>query len=184
MQRRKFILNTVLAAPILSIATLTEAHIKPVSKGFVVKAKKDRFSEPLILWGSNPNLVKVSGKDTDARFCMFEYEGFTKMGPSLHLHINQDESFYVLEGQYLFQLGEEKHKLEAGDTIFLPRNIPHTWLQLTSRGKLMYMVQPAGKMEEFFKKVNSLKGAPSEEELQKIHVEHGMKIVGPPLKLE
>ncbi len=114
---------------------------------------------------------------------IFEYEGFAKMGPELHVHLKQDETFYILEGAYLFQVGEEKHTLKPGDTIFLPRNIPHTWLQLTDRGKLMYMLQPAGKMEEFFKKMNSLKGVPTAAEMQQIHEDHEMKVVGPPLSL-
>jgi quercetin 2,3-dioxygenase len=47
----------------------------------------------------------------------------------------------------------------------------------------MYMLQPAGKMEEFFKKMNSLKGIPTQEQVQKIHMAHEMKVVGPPLSL-
>jgi quercetin 2,3-dioxygenase len=47
----------------------------------------------------------------------------------------------------------------------------------------MYMLQPAGKMEEFFKKMNSLKGMPTAEEVQKIHLAHDIKVMGPPLTL-
>jgi quercetin 2,3-dioxygenase len=183
MLRRKFLQTSIAAAPIISLAPVTAAEIKPAARSFVVKSGQDRFNEPIKYRGISPNLVKVSAKDTGGLFSVFEYEGLAKMGPDLHMHLKQDETFYILEGEYLFQVGDEKHTLKTGDTIFLPRNIPHTWLQLTDKGKLMYMLQPAGKMEEFFKKMNSLKGIPTQEEIQKIHLAHDIKVMGPPLTL-
>jgi hypothetical protein len=74
--------------------------------------------------------------------------------------------------------------LKAGDTIFLPRNIPHTWIQLSERGKLIYTLQPAGQLEEFFVKLSSPQGPPTQAELDEIMLAHNMKNVGPPLSLE
>ncbi len=186
MQRRKFIRTSLLVAPLAGMAAScaeTEAGEPAYDNSFVVKSGEDRFNEPIKYRGISPNLVKVSARDTMGQFSVFEYEGLAKMGPDLHLHLQQDETFYILEGEYLFQVGDEKHTLKIGDTIFLPRNIPHTWLQLTDRGKLLYMLQPAGTMEEFFKQMNSLIGIPTKEVVEKIHEEHGMKVIGPPLSL-
>jgi quercetin dioxygenase-like cupin family protein len=183
MQRRNFIQAGLVAVPLVSLSTLTEVESKPVIKSFIVKGGEDRFNEPILYRGINPNLVKISGKDTNGLIAVFEYIGLEKMGPPMHIHIKQDEIFYIAEGEYLFQVGEEQHRLKGGDTIFLPRNIPHTWLQLSDKGKLIYQVQPAGKMEEFFKKVNAIKGIPTEAQIQKVHLEHEMKVVGPPLSL-
>ncbi len=80
-------------------------------------------------------------------------------------------------------VGEATHHLKPGQTIFLPRNIPHTWIQLTDKGKLIYFLQPAGKMEECFTLMNNLKERPSPQELEKFHTAHGMKLMGPPLSL-
>jgi quercetin 2,3-dioxygenase len=186
MQRRKFLQTGLAAAPAVSLAALlpAAAETKPDAPGFIVKSGEDRFGQPIKYRGVSPNLVKVSAKDTNGQFSVFEYEGLAKMGPDLHVHLEQDETFYVLAGEYLFQLGAEKFTLAAGDTIFLPRNVPHTWLQLTDRGKLMYMLQPAGKMEEFFKKMNALPGPPTAELVAKIHLEHGIRVVGPGLTPE
>jgi quercetin 2,3-dioxygenase len=183
MQRRKFIQASLAAAPLMSLESVAIADNKPATKSFVVKAGQDRFNEPIKYRGISPNLVKISAKDTGGHFSVFEYEGLAKIGPDLHVHLKQDETFYILGGEYLFQVGEEKHTLKTGDFIFLPRNIPHTWLQLTDRGKLMYMLQPAGRMEEFFKAMNALKGIPTQEELNKIHAAHDLKVVGPALSL-
>jgi quercetin dioxygenase-like cupin family protein len=181
MQRRKFVQAALVG---VSAMTISESFGKTRSKkGFKVDSGKDRFNEPIKYRGVNPNDVKISAKDTDGQLSVFEYVGFQKIGPPLHVHFNQDEIFYVVEGEFLFQLDSEKMTLKAGDTIFLPQNVPHTWLQLSDKGKLVYLLQPAGQMEEFFKKMNELKGPPTEELVQQIHQAHGMKIVGPPISL-
>jgi quercetin 2,3-dioxygenase len=89
-----------------------------------------------------------------------------------------------VEGTYRFQVGEESSILGQGDTIFLPRNIPHTWIQISDEGKLVYFLQPAGKMEEFFQAMTELGRPPSEEEEKSISLAFGIKNVGPPLSLE
>lgn len=75
--------------------------------GMVVKAREDRFQAPIKAFGTSPNLVKLSAKDTNGQLAAFEYEGLAKMGPPLPLHLNQDETFYVLEGDCLFQVGKK-----------------------------------------------------------------------------
>lgn len=179
MQRRKFLLSAAIASS-LGTNAISKSSDK---NGFIVKAGENRLGEHTPFLGVNPNDVKIASKDTDGQLSVFEYIGNQKTGPSLHIHFNQDEIFYVAEGEYLFQLGDKQSTLKAGDTIFLPRNIAHTWIQLTDKGKLIYFLQPAGKMEEFFLTMTKLKGRPSDEEMEKIHAAHGMKVVGPPLKL-
>jgi hypothetical protein len=50
-------------------------------------------------------------------------------------------------------------------------------------GKLVYFVQPAGKAEIVFRKMNNLKHVPTRKEIDEIHEACGMKVLGPPLKL-
>ena len=150
-------------------------------KGFIVRKGESRFGSSTPFQGINPNDLKISATDTAGMISMFEYTGNAKTGPPLHIHKDQDEIFYIAEGEYLFQLGDEKFKAIAGDTIFGVRNVPHTWIQLSPKGKIVYLVQPAGKMEEFFSKINELKGPLSDELAKKIHHDHGMEVLGPPL---
>ena len=190
MHRRKFITSTVATAALgTSATTLQAAEIKThysgrSTKSFVVKAGKDRFDQPILFRGKNPNLVKISAKDTDGLLTALEYEGFEKEGPPLHIHFNQDEVFYIIEGEYLVQVGDEQKTLKVGDTIFLPRNVPHTWRQLSKKGKMFYLLQPGGKYEDFFKKLDALKRPPTEAEAQTFALESDMKFVGPPLALK
>lgn len=184
MQRRTFITVSTAATAVAATSRSTWAtSLRPVSvdKVFTVKTGKDRFNEPILYRGVNPNLVKISAKDTGGMLSMFEYEGIAKMGPELHVHFDQDEVFYVVEGEFLFQTGVARLKLKAGDTIFLPRKIAHTWLQLSDKGKLIYLLQPAGTLEDFFKKMNTFKRPPTTDEVKKVMQEHGMDLVGPPI---
>jgi quercetin dioxygenase-like cupin family protein len=182
MQRRKFLSVSSLA---LAMGTVLKSKAKAIpANSFIVKAKEARFGVHTPFMGVNPNDVKISGKDTNGQLAVFEYIGTQKVGPSLHIHFEQDEIFTVVEGEYLFQVGDKKDILKVGDTIFLPRQVPHTWIQLSDLGKLIYFLQPAGKMEEFFMTMNNLKERPTAEEMDKIHAAHGMKVVGPPLSLK
>ena len=150
---------------------------------FIVDAGMSRFGDSAKFLGLHPNDLKISGKDTEGQLSVFEYTGLAKIGPAMHVHLKQDEIFTVLEGSYRFVVGKDTHILGAGQTIFLPRNIPHTWIQLTDRGRMIYFLQPAGKMEEFFATMSKFTAPPSPAEIDRIHAAHDMKVVGPPLTL-
>lgn len=180
MERKSFILSALLATPLVVFPNIKRRFLVN-KKAFKINSGKSRSGEIMRFKGMHPNDLKVSANDTGGQFSFFEYTGLAKVGPPMHLHFNQDEIFYVVEGAYKFAVGEETQILQAGDTIFLPRNIPHSYIQLSSFGKLTYMLQPSGKIEEFFRTMNDLAKPPTEEEAEKIYLEHDMKIVGPPL---
>ena len=91
-----------------------------------------------------------TGKDTDGAFslvhCYFR-KGFT--APP-HYHKLEDESFYILEGEIDFYIGDKKVKAGAGEFIVLPRNVPHHFDLITETAKALMLITPAG-FEVFFK---------------------------------
>lgn len=154
--------------------------------GFKINAGEGKRYGHIKLKGVNSNVmdVKISGADTNGALAVFEQTSLSQgQGTPLHVHISQDEVFYVLEGAYYFQVGEEKHHLSSGDSIFLPREVPHAYTQVSERGKMMVILQPAGKFEEFLVTVAALDHEPAHKEMEKLFVDYGMKLVGPPLKL-
>lgn len=191
MKRRHFLLTTLAATPAAALAATLPglAPLLPApaatvpGPGFVVGAGAGRFQEKTLV-GPNPNDIKISARDTGGALSVFEYTGVAKGGPSLHLHIHQDEIFYVLAGEYLFVVGGEQHQLRPGDTIFLPRQVPHTWTQLTDTGKLLYWLQPAGQMEDFFRTFPAGKTPLTLEQRQQHSLAHGMQYLGPPLPVK
>jgi len=96
---------------------------------------------------------------------------------------SQDEIFYISQGSYLFQCAEEKYTLQKGDMIFLPREVPHAFAQLSDTGKLLYFFQPSGKMEDYFRALGNIEGIPSQDEGAKMFHDHDMQIAGPPLEV-
>lgn len=182
MQRRNFLLTTAAALPTLAIGQHMAAPDDRSTQGFVVRANESRFGENTLLGGKSPNHIKVSSKDTENNLTVFAYEGNAKGGPPLHVHLKQDEIFFIVDGEYLFKVGDDTYTLKAGDTIFLPKKVPHAFAQLTDKGKMFFMFQPSGKMEDYFRALGALTAAPTPEEGAKIFSDHEMKVVGPPLQ--
>lgn len=180
MKRRKFLSISLSVFPVLSFPQLLSTQ-KPEQKAIVLRQGESRFGFPTPFMGVNPNDLKVSSKDTSGKLSTFDYIGNQKAGPSLHSHLYQDEVFYVLEGKYIFQLGNEKQLLNMGDLIFLPRTIPHSWVQISEKGHLHYFLQPAGQMEEFFKRMTELGANGTEAERSQIGIDSGIKNHGPGL---
>jgi quercetin dioxygenase-like cupin family protein len=186
----------------------TIQHLKGTKKmksqemfvGFSVAAGKDRFNEHIKLGGpgGEPNDCKVSGKDTDGTMSVFE---FTGSGWPRHLHHDQDEWIYIVEGEFEFQVGKsnKRFRLGAGESVFLPRKVPHVWACVSGKpGKIINVYQPAGKMEDFFRELGKppkdlitaeqlVEKTYTEDQVKSLHrlfEAHGMDLLGPPLGFE
>jgi len=110
-------------------------------KAVYVPNGKNRFQQELMIWGIIPFQIKVSGKDTDGSFFIFEHAKMSKGGPPRHFHYNQDEWFYAMEGKFAFEVGDEKFTLQPGDSLFAPRMVPHVWAYLDDKpGTLLLAV--------------------------------------------
>lgn len=182
MKRKNFISTSIAfaTAPLSTIASVN----KDRSKAFKVNSGEGRIHGHITLKGLNENVldVKISGTDTDGGFAMFEQTSLSpKRGTPLHVHPLQDETFFVLEGNYKFKVGDELFDLEKGDSIFLPRNVPHAWTQMSDKGKMVVLFQPAGKIESFFVSLAAFNTPPTKEQMAKLFEDNEMKLVGPPL---
>jgi mannose-6-phosphate isomerase-like protein (cupin superfamily) len=71
--------------------------------------------------------IKVSTLDTDSGLSVAEITSLDKGGPARHLHHEQEEWFYVLEGEYVIEVGEERYEPGPGDSILAPRKVAHAW---------------------------------------------------------
>ena len=68
---------------------------------------------------------KVASSDADGRLFVTEQTMLAKGGPPRHLHLEQEEWFYSLEGEFVIEVGDERFTLGPGDSAFAPRKIPH-----------------------------------------------------------
>ena len=116
-----------------------------MSKGFKINSGEGRLHGHIKLKGVNSNIldVKISGIDTEGERAVFEQTSLSQgKGTPLHIHNNQDEIFYVLEGEYYFQVGDEKFNLVIGESIILPRKVAHAWTKVSEKGKMTVILQP------------------------------------------
>src|SRR5262249_28186136 len=123
--------------------------IERQTKAVHATADCDRFGKVLVFLNGRFD-CKVSGKDTAGDFCIYDTVRTKKGGPPLHYHHTQDEWFFVRDGEFLFQVGQDTYQLKAGDSILGPRKVPHAFANLSETGKLMIVYQTAGSIEEFF----------------------------------
>src|SRR5215212_3743649 len=129
--------------------------------------------------------IKVSTLDTDGGLSVLEITSFDKGGPARHLHHEQDEWFYVVKGEYVIEVGEERYEPGPGDSVLAPRKVAHAWAHVGERtGRLIAALQPACEIEAFFEDLTKLGSSPEREELQRAFTSHGMELAGPPLSIE
>jgi quercetin dioxygenase-like cupin family protein len=187
MKRIRFITSLLgLTAVPLAFGIQNEKLSPGGRVGFKIGAGEGRIHGHVKLKGLNSNIIdlKISGKDTNGELAIFEQTSISMgRGTPLHVHYFQDEIFFIIDGEYYFQVGDSKHRLATGDFIFLPMKIPHAWTQVSEKGRMTMTFQPAGKMEEFFLTMSGLKDEPSAEEIARVFAENEMKVVGPPLKI-
>jgi mannose-6-phosphate isomerase-like protein (cupin superfamily) len=150
------------------------------TQGFKVDAGKDRFNEEISFWGARFE-CKVSSNDSREGVCVYDTTKIEKGGPPYHFHYTQDEWFYILEGEFVFKIGDDIFIAKAGDSVFAPRQIPHAFSKTSEESaRMLVMYQPAGTIEEFFVQASQLQNA-TLRDFERLYRAHGMEIVGPPL---
>ncbi|MBN1964466.1 MAG: cupin domain-containing protein [Anaerolineae bacterium] len=141
----------------------------------------DRFGEQRGLGISTIDL-KVSSLESGDLFVL-ENTFHARGGPARHLHYDQDEWFYAVEGEFIFEVGDERIRLAAGDSLFAPRKVPHVWAYVgDARGRVLVVFTPAGKMEAFFRAVTGANAMPPQDPA--LWRAHGMELLGPPLPVD
>lgn len=92
--------------------------------------------------------TKVSAEHTDGQLTAMEFVGERGFGPPLHLHDEEDELFYVVEGEIEFSCGDVTAVHGAGATVWLPRGRPHQF-QILSETARVFQVTTPGQFDQF-----------------------------------
>lgn len=152
-------------------------------KGFKVDAGQDRFNASISLLEGDTFYTKIATKDTDGDVFLFESTRVVNGGPPLHYHQNQDEWFYILQGEFLIKIGEETFTAKAGASAFAPRTVVHAFSKTSKEdGKMLIMFQPAGMMEMHFKGIsNGAYKNLTDAEKRDLQAAHDVHVTGPAL---
>ena len=144
-----------------------------------------------VWWMTGRLTVKASGAETGDAFAQFVTNDPRGTAPPVHLHHNEDETFYILEGEVTVLVGDERIDLGPGDYCFGPRGVPHTWIVRSERARMLVTLSPAG-LEQAFVSLGvpvTDAGAPTEpvipafDELIRVFAGYGVEILGPPPSL-
>lgn len=105
------------------------------------------------LWFNNDLLtLKATGAETDGAFLVLEELARRGKVTPLHAHPEEEETFYVLEGEALFHLDGGERSVGAGGFVSVPRGVPHAYLVTSETARALVMITPAsGAMEGFFR---------------------------------
>ena len=136
------------------------------------------------------NLVtlKVTADGSAGRISVVEFVNPAGFGPPLHRHRSEDEVFYVLDGEARFFCGDTEVDAGPGDTVLLPRGIPHTFLVGASAPLRTLQITVPGGFERFAREAGEpaqrlelpAPGPVDPAELARIADTHDLDILGPP----
>ena len=184
-KRRSFLRAGMASFPLAVLGQTDQTSAQP--RLTRVPAGADRFGEHHIIGVSSTDFKVATGDARGGLFVM-EHTNHKKGGVPRHVHHNEDEWFYVIEGDYIAEVGSQRFRLKPGDSVLGPREVPHAWAFAgDTPGKLLIAFAPANKMEEYFRLFKARAGAysnwnnPQDKELARAH---GIELLGPPLSLE
>jgi mannose-6-phosphate isomerase-like protein (cupin superfamily) len=127
----------------------------------------------------------VTGDDTDGAFDHFDIRVGHLDGFPLHIHLKQHETFHVIEGELRLQVGEDMIDAKAGDFIFIPMGVKHTYVNLKQEpARAVGILMPGGFqkfVEEMIQARPSPDSLPDRATLDTISAKYHQKQVGPPL---
>ena len=131
--------------------------------------------------------IKISSRDTDGAYAVFESRTLPLHGPPLHVHHGQDESWRVISGEFVFEVDGQEIFAGPGATVFAPRGSRHTFQNIgTTPGKLITTVVPGG-LDLFFEELEAAipRGAKLESidpsTVVPIFEKYNLGLLGPPL---
>jgi len=103
--------------------------------------------------------VKLDGAQTGGAFTLIEQKNAPGVAVPPHFHTQEEEIFYVVEGEMEFTLADKKIRAAAGTTVFLPRGITHSFKTMESGARALVMMFPSG-IEKMFRELDALPSGP------------------------
>ncbi|MCH6269110.1 cupin domain-containing protein [Neobacillus citreus] len=95
----------------------------------------------------------VNGDDTQGRYATILTEERRGFEPPLHIHTREDETFFILEGEITYYVGDTIIKATPGTYVYAPRGVSHTFKVNTETARVLLSVYPSG-FEQFMKELS------------------------------
>jgi mannose-6-phosphate isomerase-like protein (cupin superfamily) len=106
------------------------------------------------------HIFKAVGEDTDEAFALAELVAQPQFGPPPHIHHREDESYYILEGEFEFLDNNRTFVAGPGSFVYLPKGQLHMHRNAgNAPARALVLVTPAG-VEKFIEEA----GKPARDE--------------------
>jgi mannose-6-phosphate isomerase-like protein (cupin superfamily) len=113
--------------------------------------KIDADSGERITFSGAEFIIRASSDSNGGTFAIVEE--IDPLDTPLHVHKNEDELWYVLEGEHVVQVGEREFQVGPGEMAFGPRGVPHSQRRVVARtGRFLVFLFPGG-FEGFFREL-------------------------------
>jgi mannose-6-phosphate isomerase-like protein (cupin superfamily) len=133
---------------------------------------------PCITYTGNVMNLKLTAAESGGELTVIEDVIPPGAGPPLHVHLRENEAYYVLEGEFEFVCGEDTVRGGPGTFVHGPRGVPHRYRNVGSApGRLLFAFTPAG-IEAFFTELGSQKEL-NPPLMMEIARKHGITIMPP-----
>lgn len=134
----------------------------------------------------SPHLFKATAADTAGRLDFITGAFSPLTGPPLHLHREQEDSLYILDGILTVQVGDAVFDIGPGDFLSVPPGMAHTFDNLHNEGKTVWVVNvmaPGGHFDMFAEMAEVEPGPTQAEAVRRVGEHHGTVFLGPPLRV-
>jgi quercetin dioxygenase-like cupin family protein len=87
------------------------------------------------LWFTTSRVrVRLSNRDNARGVSVLEHIMAYGFSPPLHVHHDEDETFYVIEGRFLFEMAGRQTIAQPGDVVHVPAGTVHSFLVTSPHG--------------------------------------------------
>jgi quercetin dioxygenase-like cupin family protein len=93
--------------------------------------------------------LQLTSEQTGGRYALLRFTERRGLEPPPHTHTNEDETFLLLEGEAIYTVGNKTYHAKAGDIMFLPKNIQHSFKIQTEKLETLMLLTPGG-FENYF----------------------------------
>lgn len=149
--------------------------------------RADGEGERRRFFGGGIITLKATAQETDGAFLLFDDVMEQGKTTPLHVHPDEDEALYVLEGEILVHIDGQEHSLGPYGLAVAPRGVPHAFYVTSTSARLLTWQTP-GSAEAFYRDASEPAGpdadASAPADFARVHEAArrtgGMRVVGPP----
>ncbi len=116
----------------------------------------------------------LSGDETAGQFCLFENRTGGDTRTPIHVHARDDETIFIIEGELTAIVEGQPRRLTAGESMFLPRGIPHQLVNMSGNPCRYILIGTPALFDRFVEQgghvlqTDEAVGPPTPEEIERL----------------